>query len=83
MAKVGYIFLAEAYESVESDKAWMEKFGCVKIVEENAEDEKLRPEWKALLMSEQIQQCVAWYQGTFLLPRTMPYQGDTHYLHSR
>ena len=27
MAKVGYIFLAEAYESVESDKAWMEKFG--------------------------------------------------------
>ena len=47
MAKVGYIFLAEAYESVESDKAWMEKFGCVKIVEENAEDEKLRPEWKA------------------------------------
>lgn len=51
MAKVGYIFLAEAYESVESDKAWMEKFGCVKIVEENAEDEKLRPEWKALLMS--------------------------------
>ncbi len=74
MAKVGYIFLAEAYESVESDKAWMEKFGCVKIVEENAEDEKL---------IEQIQQCVAWYQGTFLLPRTMPYQGDTHYLHSR
>lgn len=51
MAKVGYIFLAEAYESVESDKAWMEKFGCLKIVEENAEDEKLRPEWKALLMS--------------------------------
>ena len=50
MARVGYIFLAEAYESVESDKAWMEKFGCVKIVEENAEDEKLRPEWKALLM---------------------------------
>ena len=51
MAKVGYIFLAEAYESLESDRAWMEKFGCVRIVEEKTEDEKLRPEWKALLMS--------------------------------
>ena len=51
MAKVGYIFLAEAYESIGSDKAWMEKYGCVKIVEERTEDEKLRPEWKALLMS--------------------------------
>ena len=51
MAKVGYIFLAEAYESIESDRAWMEKFGCVRIVEEKTEDEKLRPEWKALLMS--------------------------------
>ena len=29
----------------------MEKFGCVRIVEEKTEDEKLRPEWKALLMS--------------------------------
>lgn len=51
MAKVGYIFLAEAYESIESDRTWMEKFGCVRIVEEKTEDEKLRPEWKALLMS--------------------------------
>ena len=51
MAKVGYIFLAEAYESTESDKAWMERYGCVRIVEEKTEDEKLRPEWKALLMS--------------------------------
>lgn len=51
MAKVGYIFLAEAYDSFEADKAWMEKYGCVRIVEEKTEDEKLRPEWKALLMS--------------------------------
>ena len=91
MAKVGYIFLAEAYESVESDKAWMEKFGCVKIVEENAEDEKLRPEWKALLMSLErgdelvLSKFSNALRGTrtFLLPRTMPYQGDTHYLYSR
>ena len=46
MAKVGYIFLAEAYESVESDKAWMEKFGCVKIVEENAEESLIRLGWR-------------------------------------
>ena len=51
MAKVGYIFLAEAYESIEADRAWMEKFGCIRIVEEKAEDEKLRPEWKNLLMN--------------------------------
>lgn len=51
MAKVGYIFLAEAYDSIEADKAWMEQFGCIRIVEEKAEDEKLRPEWKQLLMS--------------------------------
>ena len=29
----------------------MERYGCVRIVEEKTEDEKLRPEWKALLMS--------------------------------
>lgn len=51
MAKVGYIFLAEAYDTVQADKAWMEQYGCVRIVEEKTEDEKLRPEWKTLLMS--------------------------------
>jgi len=51
MAKIGYIFLAEAYESIEADKTWMHEFGCVKVVEERTEDEKLRPEWKALLMN--------------------------------
>lgn len=51
MAKVGYIFLAEAYDSIQTDKAWMEDYGCVRIIEEKTEDEKLRPEWKTLLMS--------------------------------
>lgn len=51
MAKVGYIFLAEAYDSIQTDKAWMEEYGCVRIIEEKTEDEKLRPEWKTLLMS--------------------------------
>ena len=51
MAKIGYIYLAEAYDSIQADKKWMEQYGCVRIIEEKAEDEKLRPEWKALLMS--------------------------------
>ena len=51
MAKIGYIYLAEAYDSIQADKKWMEQYGCVRIIEEKAEDEKLRPEWKALLMT--------------------------------
>lgn len=51
MAKVGYIYLAEGYDSTLGDKAWMENFGCIKVVEDKNEDEKLRPEWKALLMT--------------------------------
>lgn len=51
MAKIGYIYLAEAYDSIQADKVWMEQYGCVRIIEEKAEDEKLRPEWKALLMT--------------------------------
>lgn len=51
MAKIGYIYLAEAYDSIQADKVWMEQYGCVRIIEEKTEDEKLRPEWKALLMT--------------------------------
>ncbi len=35
MAKIGYIYLAEAYESVQADKAWMEQYGCVRIIEDH------------------------------------------------
>lgn len=51
MAKVGYIFMAEGYDSYSSDKEWMENYGCCRIVEENPANEKVRPEWKTLLMS--------------------------------
>lgn len=51
MAKVGYIFLAKGYDSFRADKSWMEEYDCCHIVEELPENEKLRPEWKALLMS--------------------------------
>lgn len=51
MAKVGYIWLAPHYEMVEADKRWMSEYGCVRIVEEQAAHERLRPEWKQLLSS--------------------------------
>lgn len=51
MAKVGYIFKKEPYEDFNEDKNWMLQFGCVNVVEEQKEHEKLRPKWKQLLSS--------------------------------
>ena len=51
MAKVGYIFAADTLESLEQDKTWMNDYGCIRIVEEKAENEKSRPEWRTLLMA--------------------------------
>ena len=34
MAKVGYIFKAAHYDSLDPDKAWMEQYGCVQVIEE-------------------------------------------------
>ena len=44
MAKVGYIFKANHYDSYEADKEWMLKFGCVQVIEEENGHEKLRPQ---------------------------------------
>lgn len=49
MAKIGYIFKKEPYEDFNEDKNWMIQFGCVQVVEEQNEHEKLRPKWKQLL----------------------------------
>lgn len=49
MAKVGYIFNSEQYDTFAFDRAWMEKYGCCRIIEENASQEKTRPEWKQLM----------------------------------
>lgn len=49
MAKVGYIFGAEQYDTFTFDRAWMEKYGCCRIIEEDASQEKTRPEWKQLI----------------------------------
>ena len=33
MAKVGYIFKADRYDGFEADKEWMQKYGCVQVIE--------------------------------------------------
>ena len=51
MAKVGYIFLATDGEHYAEDKAWMQQYGCVQVIEELSEQERLRPLWKQLIAS--------------------------------
>ena len=34
MAKVGYIFIATNGEEYAEDKAWMQQYGCVQVIEE-------------------------------------------------
>lgn len=48
MAKVGYIFKADRYDGFEADKEWMQKYGCVQVIEELVENEALRPRWNSL-----------------------------------
>ena len=51
MAKVGYIFLTTDGEHYAEDKAWMQQYGCVQVIEEMSDQEKLRPLWKQLISS--------------------------------
>lgn len=51
MAKVGYIFVATNGEEYAEDRAWMRQYGCVQVIEELSEHEKLRPMWKQLVSS--------------------------------
>ena len=37
MAKVGYIFIATNGEDYAEDKAWMQQYGCVQVIEEMSE----------------------------------------------
>lgn len=48
MAKVGYIF-RENNETFDTEREWMQQYGCVQIVEETVEHETLRPMWKQLM----------------------------------
>lgn len=51
MAKVGYIFKASGYDGFDTDKKWMEQYGCVQVIEEENGHEKLRPQRKQLMAS--------------------------------
>lgn len=51
MAKVGYIFKAAGYDGFDTDREWMEQYGCVQVIEEENGHEKLRPQWKQLMAS--------------------------------
>lgn len=44
MAKVGYIYCTAHDDSLAEDRAWMQEYGCVQIVEEQTANERLRPE---------------------------------------
>lgn len=46
MVKVGYIMAISQYDKLEENRKWMNEFGCVRIVEENDENELNRPLWK-------------------------------------
>ena len=49
MAKVGYIYKANHYDTYEADKKWMLNFGCVQVIEEETDHEVMRPQWKQLM----------------------------------
>lgn len=49
MAKIGYIYLSDHFHYLEEDKAWMQDYGCIKVIEEAFKDEKERPQWQMLL----------------------------------
>lgn len=49
MAKVGYIYSTGQHDTFATDKTWMEEYGCCRIIEEDEDQEKMRPEWKQLM----------------------------------
>lgn len=49
MAKIGYLYLSSHFATLDEDKVWMQNYGCVRIVEEQHQDEKERPQWQNLL----------------------------------
>jgi len=51
MAKIGYIMNAEHVDSMQSERQWMNDYGCIQIIEESEENERSRPLWKKLMLS--------------------------------
>lgn len=53
LAKIGYIMVISQYDRLEEDRQWMNDYGCIRIVEENDENERNRPLWKQLMVALQ------------------------------
>lgn len=51
MAKIGYILSVTNDDRLVTDKEWMQQYGCIRVIEENAGHEKMRPMWHQLLPS--------------------------------
>jgi DNA invertase Pin-like site-specific DNA recombinase len=51
MAKKGYIMAFPCQEPLDEDRLWMKNFGCETIYEEDADNEKRRPQWKQFMTS--------------------------------
>ncbi len=49
MAKYGYIFLTKNLSTRDEDAVWMKEFGCDAVIEEEAAQEKYRPQWRRML----------------------------------
>ena len=49
MAKIGYLFLSRSLSTRDEDLAWMKEFGCERIIEEEAIQEKMRPQWRKMI----------------------------------
>ena len=50
MATIGYIFQSKILESKNEAVYWMERLGCERIIIEESMQEKLRPEWRKMLV---------------------------------
>lgn len=88
MAKA--IIFKENNDSFDAEREWMQRYGCVQIVEETVEHETLRPMWKQLMANLQRGDEIviskfsnaAWFKRTGRVHRTMPYQNCTCHIHS-
>lgn len=49
MAKYGYLFLTKILSTRDEDASWMKEFGCEAVIEEEAAQEKYRPQWRRML----------------------------------
>ncbi len=49
MAKIGYLYMAEDETTYADSREWMDDYGCVRILVDEPDQEKLRPQWKQLM----------------------------------